>query len=551
MMQELEPQPVASTLTTHPTGNRVRGVLFTGLAVALLWVGMDLPSRLTKLVPLTFIRIPLLGIIFAVLMVAIRPTASRTRVVVASLTGGIVGVTSVLRLFDIGFREAIGRPFNPVVDWVNVGSGASLLIDSVGGTSGVALIVLAGLVVVGILVAMPWAAMRLARAVAWRRRISGWLTAALLVAWVGLALGNVQVGRSDMASTDAVVYAYKQVSEIPQGIRDKREFATATLNDPLQAVPDDELLTSLRGKDVLIVFVESYGRVALEDPELSAGIEELLDDENARLSADGFSSRSAYLTSPTFGGISWLAHATLQSGLWVDSKPRHDVLMGSERLTLSHAFHRAGWRTVANVPANIADWDRQDFYEYDQLYDSRNVGYEGPTFGYATVPDQYTLETFHKLELADVDRAPVMAEIDLVTSHGPWSPTPQFVDPDAIGDGSIYNDMPRGPTPSDVDTSRAAYTASIQYSLQSVFSFMERHADDDTVLVVLGDHQPSTVISGGDSGDDVPISIVARDPAVLEQISSWGWQEGLTPGEDAPVTRMDAFRDAFLGAFNS
>ncbi len=391
----------ATKLVGSRPDSRVRGVLLTVLAVALLWLGMDLPSRLSALVPLTFLRVPLLLLAFALLMVVIRPAASRTRTFLAVFVGVLVGSLSILRLLDMGFREAIGRPFNPVVDWVNVGSGASLLIDSVGRTAGLALILLAGLLVVGILVAMPLAAVRVARAVGGNRRASSWVTAALLVAWVGLAVGNVQVGRSNMASTDAMVYAYKQVSEIPQGIRDQREFATATSDDPLQAVPDEQLLTSLRGKDVLFVFIESYGRVAPEDPELSVGVRQLLDDEDVRLSAEGFSSRSAYLTSPTFGGISWLAHATFQSGLWADSKPRYDVLVASERLTLSHAFHRAGWRTVVNVPANMADWDRRDFYEYDQLYDSRNVGYEGPKFGYATIPDQYTLETFQRLELAE------------------------------------------------------------------------------------------------------------------------------------------------------
>ena len=550
-MHRAEPDQRAPALTTTRSGPLLRGVLLTGLAVALLWIGMGLPSRLSAIAPQTFLRIPLLLLVFTAVMVAIRPSASRTRTILAVVLGILVGSLSILRLLDMGFREAIGRPFNPVVDWINVGSGASLLIDSVGQVTGVALIVLAGTLFVGILVAMPWAAMRVARAVARNRRSSGWATTALLLAWVGLAVGNVPVGRTEMASTDAIAYAYKQVSEIPQGIRDKREFAEAASNDPLSAIPDDQLLNALRGKDVLFVFVESYGRVALEYPGISDGIPELLDEEGARLGAEGFSARSAYLTSPTFGGISWLAHATFQSGLWADSNPRYDVLVASERLTLSHAFNRAGWRTVANVPANVADWDRRDFYDYDQLYDSRDVGYEGPKFGYATIPDQYTLETFQRLELAEADRDPVMAEIDLVSSHAPWAPLPSLVDPDASGDGSIYNDMAKGPSPSDAAASRAAYTASIQYSLKSVFSFLERHADDDTVLVMLGDHQPSTVISGDKSGKDVPISIVARDPAVLEQISSWNWDEGLSPGTDAPVTRMDTFRDEFLGAFNS
>jgi hypothetical protein len=73
-------------------------------------------------------------------------------------------------------------------------------------------------------------------------------------------------------------------------------------------------LTGLRGKDVLLVFVESYGRTALDLPV----IESALDAGERRLQKAGFSSLSGFLTSPTFGGLSWLAHIPLQSGLWLD-----------------------------------------------------------------------------------------------------------------------------------------------------------------------------------------------------------------------------------------
>ena len=73
--------------------------------------------------------------------------------------------------------------------------------------------------------------------------------------------------------------------------------------------------------------------------------------------------------------------------------------------------------------------------------------------------------------------------------------------------------------------------------------------DDDLVLVLLGDHQPALGRHRPDASHDVPISIIAADPAVLDQTSSWGWDDGLLPGPDAPVWPMDAFRDRFLGAF--
>ena len=71
------------------------------------------------------------------------------------------------------------------------------------------------------------------------------------------------------------------------------------------------------------------------------------------------------------------------------------------------------------------------------------------------------------------------------------------------------------------------------------------------MLVLLGDHQPAPIVSGPDATHDVPITILARDPAVMDRISSWGWDDGMLPGPDAPVWRMDAFRDRFLTAFGS
>jgi hypothetical protein len=314
-------------------------------------------------------------------------------------------------------------------------------------------------------------------------------------------------------------------------------------------------LTGLRGRDVLFVFVESYGRVAVQGSAVSEQVDAALRAHTGALRKAGFSSRSAFLTSPTFGGISWLAHSTLQSGLWVDSQQRYDHLMTSNRLTLSGAFKRAGWRTVGDVPSNRKDWpEGWTFYHYDRIYDSRNVGYAGPKFGYAAVPDQYTLAAFQRLELTRRDRPPVMAEIDLVSSHTPWAPLPELVDWASIGDGSAFEDiLARGRSPEAVwrepGQVRAAYGQSVVYSLAALVSFVQRLDDKDLVLILLGDHQPAAIVSGHQAGHDVPVTMIAHDPAVIRRIADWGWQDGMRPAPDAPVWRMDTFRDRFLTAF--
>ena len=64
-----------------------------------------------------------------------------------------------------------------------------------------------------------------------------------------------------------------------------------------------------------------------------------------------------------------------------------------------------------------------------------------------------------------------------------------------------------------------------------------------------GDASPRSLASGPDASHDVPITIAAKDPAVLDRIAGWGWQDGIRPDSDAPVWKMDAFRDRFFAAF--
>jgi len=530
----------------------VAAAVLTGLAVLLVWFGLTAPDRISGLTPSAFVRIPIEALVF-VALVLVLPT--RARGVAAIAFGLLLGLLTILKILDMGFFEALNRPFDSVIDWTYLGSTVDLLNDSLGRTTALVVMVAAAVLFIALLVLMPLALLRITRTVSRHRSGTFRVVAALAIVWLMLAVLGVHVDDgAAVASTSTVQYAYGQVSRIPSEIRDQREFTEAAAHDPLHDRPGNELLTGLRGKDVLFVFVESYGRVAVQDSSFSPGVDAVLDDGTRTLHAAGFSARSAFLTSPAFGAISWLAHATLQSGLWVESQQRYDALMTSDRGTLSKAFKRAGWRTVGDSPANTRDWPQGDFYEYDKLYDSRNVGYAGPRFGYPTMPDQYTLDAFHRLELSRRQRSPVMAEIDLISSHAPWSRTPHMIDQRRIGDGSVFDGMPeQAPSEKVVWRSpksvRAAYAESIEYSLSALIAFVTTYGDKDLVVVALGDHQPATIVSGEDASHDVPITVIASDPRVMDRISGWDWQAGLRPHPDAPVWRMDAFRDHFLAAY--
>ena len=532
-------------------GKLTRPVL-TALSGALVWFALTGPNDAADLSAWVFLRVPVEGLVLAAVVLLLPPRARR---VIAAVAGLVLGAVLILKLLDMAFYETLDRAFDPVVDWGYLGPLIGLVVDSVGRTAGVGVLGSVALLVVALLLATPLAVLRLTRLASAHRHAS-WrvVAAAAALCLVASLLGLSGVPVGSVASTSASTYALGQVRRIPREIQDERAFARATVADPLRHASPGRLLTGLRGKDVLFVFVESYGRVAVQGSTFSPGVDDVLDRGTRTLRSAGFSARSAFLTSPTFGGISWLAHSTLQSGLWVDSQQRYSVLMDSSRSTLSKAFHRAGWRTVSDVPSDTRPWPQGRFYGYDRFYDARNVGYAGPRFGYPTMPDQYTLDAFHRLELTHRPRRPVMAEIDLVSSHAPWSRTPHLVDQRAIGDGSLFEGMPqRAPSKTVIWRSpqrvRDAYGQSIEYSLSSVIDFVKTYGDDDLVVVMLGDHQPATIVSGSSAGHDVPVTVLARDPSVLDRVAPWHWQSGMRPHRDAPVWRMDAFRDRFLTAF--
>ena len=381
---------------------------------------------------------------------------------------------------------------------------------------------------------------------------------AALAAICGLSAGfSLQlIPEFAVASASATGLAVAQVRATQAALSDPRRFERAIHRpDPEATVPASGLLTGLRGKDVIIAVVESYGQVAVRGTSFSPGVDAVLRQRTGLLARAGWSTQSAWLTSPTFGGISWLAHSTLQSGLWVDSTQRYAELVASSRFTLSDAFHKAGWHTVADDPTDGPTWlPGTQFYHYDQLYNRLNVGYRGPTFSYSPMPDQYTLAVFQRNELTP-GHQPVMAEIDLTSSHVPWAPLPAMVPWNKVGNGSIFDRQPAESESAatvwrNSGTVRQFYGQSIQYSLTALTSWVTQLNDPNLVLIMYGDHQPHTAVSGPAANHEVPISIVARDPSVFRQIASWHWQDGLLPGPSAPLEPMDAFRNQFLGAFS-
>ncbi|WP_308487666.1 CDP-alcohol phosphatidyltransferase [Microbacterium capsulatum] len=537
-----------------PSSRRGGAVATAGAIVALVVLPLApglLASERLPTGPAALLGIPVESLLILLLLV-IAPWRIPRRVL-AGLFGLFVTGALLLAGIDHGFRAAVGAPF-ALSDWSQLGAAYGVLVDSLGAfLAGLLLVALIG----GILactVVLAWAALRVADVVC-RRAAGRIVLAAATAVWLVSALvAPLRVG-DPIAAAASIGSVGSAVARTETVLGAQPTIAREIARDPFAGVPADRLLTGLRGKDVIIAFVESYGRVALEGDGIEGGVTGVLQAGDASLAAEGYSARSAWLTSPTFGGLSWLAHATLQTGVWAPTQSAYNQIVASNRLSLALAFGRAGWRTVSDVPSDNQRWGvGRSFYHYGSLLDATNVGYRGPAFGYALIPDQYTLKHFADTQLTG-PHTPVMAEIDLASSHTPWTPLSQLVPWDKIGDGSIYDPQPAlSPSATTVwqnpQTVQRFYGQSVQYSLGSLFSFLQNVDDPNLVVIVLGDHQPAEIVSGSGASHDVPISIIARDPAVLAATTDWNWSPGLQPGDTSPVWPMDAFRDRLLTAFS-
>ena len=522
-----------------------------GIAVLVLHSALVLPHWPGNLLPLWFVRIP---VELPVIVLAVSLTNGASQRLLSTLIAIALALLTTLKVANLVAYTGFARPFNILVDPSLLGVALQTLSQSQGIAAGVGAVALVLAVMVAIAAGMWWATSILASTGLAQTKVPGLATAgALLIGAVVFQDTKIASAWWPVTSFETSVFAAERALSVVEGLRNDAQFREDMASDNLHAIAPERLLAGLRGADVLLVFAESYGRVALDDPNQAATLRSTLQEFDAELFKKGFAARSAWLSSPTFGGQSWLAHGTFLSGFWLDNQNRYDSLFISQHDTLISDFRRAGWRTVAVMPQITMAWSEAAFFGYDKIYTAPDLNYAGQSFDYITMPDQYTLATFDARELSMQDRPAIMAEIGLVSSHIPWTPVPRLVPWAEVDDGKIF-DTARV-TSSNVDWLNQAqlqqdYTKSIDYVLRTLMSYLTTHVRKNTLMIIVGDHQPVTLVSGQSATHDVPIHIIANSPEVLAAIGDWNWTVGMVPNDSSPNWPMDKMRERILSAFS-
>lgn len=518
----------------------------------LRWLGALLVIYAVLLLPdrpeaLGFHLIGLLPLELPVIVLALVAFTGRTRDALRILIVVLLTLMLIYKLGTIGTRFGFDRPFNPLVDAFMVPVALDTISKGVG-FLGAAAAVFGVVLVVGLVVALLyWATGVIAQRVTAEARIfvSGAAFLIAMLSFVPALKGKVH--------WDSSVFMRDQAVRFVRNLEDSARFRAALLEKPFADLPADGRLASLKNTDVLFIFVESYGRSSLDNPRYSDIVRPRLKSFGAEMEAKGFTAKSAWMLSPTYGGESYLAHSTVVSGLLVENNQRYSQLLRSQHETLVGDFTKAGWRSVTIMPEITMPWPEVDFFGFDAVYSAPNLEFKGQSFDYMTMSDQYVMAELQRRELSPFDRKPVMALIGLISSHIPWAPLPKFVPWDAVGDGTIFNTARTMESADEVwndqKTIDAAYAQSIAYSLETLQSFVSTYAKDNTLVLIIGDHQPMSFIAGEGASHEVPAHLIARNPDLIAPLDQGTWTPGMEPGADSPSWSMDSLRERILKAY--
>ncbi len=386
----------------------------------------------------------------------------------------------------------------------------------------------------------------------------GVLQAIVVVAWLDGAAPERD--RSRVYTTSVLAAAAAEADDLLStgrwNVRERFAAYSAKARARLDGVPTD--LGKLDGVDVVVFFIESYGRCIYRSAEGRRALDDWLPTIEREITGGGLHVASAFATMSVSGGESSLAHAELLTGTTVDTYRIFDRLLRSGLPTLPALLRAHGHRTISVHPIMEHAWpEGMAFYGFDAAMFNDAFPYQGRSYHWGVMPDQFALAVLLDREFRATDRAPCFAHYVSVTSHAPWSHLPPYLPSwrDATAPNAFAGEPARVIPVSLSDDFRHypgildAYHDAIRYSLRTAGGFC-RELTRPFLVLVLGDHQPPLDLPA-DATRDVPIHAITNRPELLEPFRTRGWTDGLRPTDDAPAFAAPTFLADFLRDFSN
>jgi Sulfatase len=453
----------------------------------------------------------------------------------------VLVLAALVRYVDVTAFGVLGREFDLYGDFPHVHRVFAMFLEVMTPALGI-LVVSVLLLSAAVLFSLNWLGLgALVRALESASLRRGFAVASA----AGLAAFFVSSGRAFARPVSSI--AARQIGHLSEGMS---AAPAAEVVFPEQSL--DSSLSRLGGANVFLIFIESYGITLFEDAHHFESIEPRYRELESRLRTAGYFFSSGQIRSPTFGGGSWRAHATLLSGVDVGSEHRYDALLASKRKTLVHVLKEKGYRTVAAEPGIKWHWPDGLFYGFDRIYDFDALGYDGPEMGWWKIPDQFTLYRIYREEIGRAEK-PLFVKASLIMTHIPYYPVPSYVsDWSRFDEGTAYSAGLKSVAHDayrDLMELSTWYLASVGYELDVLEGFLLKYVPDDSLVIIVGDHQPPKLATHDNDSWAVPMHVFSKREDLVRAFDALGFENGLVPLRESSLHMAD-FLDRFLDIYD-
>ena len=285
--------------------------------------------------------------------------------------------------------------------------------------------------------------------------------------------------------------------------------------------------------NIYLLFIESYGTVITESPDLKPKYLEQINNIEVRLKNADYHFASNYSISPVKGGRSWLAFSSFMSGLKVENQIHYNDLIqrNVDFPNMVRYFNTQGYQsyrlsTISNKNSDkLIPYERTNLYwkfnEWWTYWDFKYKGHHYDVLG--GIPDQYALGYYRDVITKNIDKPKFLFFITMA-SHMPWYEPPPFLD-----DYKELNQERPGKNLSLEGDDVFRYAKAIEYDLELMTRFILEEKEP-SIFILVGDHQPPGMehkVDGITDNSATPIHIISRDSSLIDRFNKDGFQIGL------------------------
>ena len=328
-----------------------------------------------------------------------------------------------------------------------------------------------------------------------------------------------------------------------------------------------KLSDNLYTPNIYIFSVESYGKIIADNQLIRSRYTQMMTRINDSLLQNEWSAVTNYSKAPVIGGSSWLSALTFLSGKNIDNQIKYGYFTANYTPDFVTYFRRKGYHSVLLQPPTRErpGLPVNNLYKFDTsiLYD--DLEYTGKQYGWGIIPDQYSIRFAQERYLSKISE-PIFFFFTMVSSHVPWDifQLPPYSTHPISSEALLklydndYNSEFSHPNKVKIDSNSDSYgfienyLHFISYDLKVIEQFILNDIHPESVILILGDHQPP-ILKQENSNFQTPVHVISQNQQILDTFERYNFVPGMSKESDIenPVSHEDLFHITFEALENT